>query len=72
MNINVIDKFTKENNGDPINANINIVRMTPKRYSTNFSFSIAVYPHNTPVNNMAFFNIEINGLYKNIRIKIFH
>lgn len=59
------DNFTKENNGDPISVNINMVRITPKRYSINFSSSIVVYPHNTPVNSVAFVTIENNGLYTN-------
>lgn len=56
-----LEKFTKENRGDPISVNINTVRITPKRYSISFSSSIVVYPHNTPVNNVAFVNIENNG-----------
>lgn len=65
------DKFTKENKGDPISANINTVRITPNRYSTSFSSSIVEYPHNTPVNNVALVNIENNGFYKHKIIIIF-
>lgn len=62
MYISSYGKFTKENRGAPIRANISAVRITPKRCSINFSSSIAEYPHSTPVNSAAFVTIEINGL----------
>lgn len=65
INFNVhllLQKITKENNGDPISVNINMVRITPKRYSINFSSSIVVYPHNTPVKSVALVSIDNNGL----------
>lgn len=66
-----LDKFTKENKGDPISANINTVRITPKRYSISFSSSIVEYPHSTPVNNVALVNIDNSGFYKYIIVIIF-
>lgn len=65
-----LNKFTKENKGDPISANINIVRITPKRYSIRFSSSIVVYPHNIPVNKVYFVTIENNGLYINENVML--